>query len=64
MTESNDKQNDNKNDKIINFMYPSVWLQVLPKHTIHTISQKYLYIGSLTLASKIRKQIQANPSNQ
>ena len=30
MTESNDKQDDNKNDKII-FMYPSVWLQVLRK---------------------------------
>ena len=31
MTESNDRQNDNKNDKINIFMYPSVWLQVLPK---------------------------------
>ena len=31
MTESNDKQDDNKNDKIVIFMYPSVWLQVLPK---------------------------------
>ena len=30
MTESNDKQNDNNNDKINIFMYSSVWLQVLP----------------------------------
>ena len=31
-TDSNDKKNDNPNDKINIFMYPSVWLQVPCKY--------------------------------
>ena len=48
MTETNDKQKNNKNDKIFIFMYPSVCLQVFPGDgAVPTGKSAYKYLGKL-----------------